>query len=69
MKVFTSIVASEICTIIPNSGEQQGFREIRSTIHILRQIAEKSSEYNTPKSCSFLTRLKVSGRVQLKNIQ
>jgi len=51
MKLFTGISKERLETEITNSEEQQGFRRNRSTtdaIFIMKQLKEKSIEFNTP---------------------
>lgn len=56
---------------MPISEEQQGFRRNRSTtdaLFILRQLVEKSLEYNSPAYLCFIDLTKAFDRVQLKDI-
>jgi len=64
MKLFTKI----ICDII---SEQQEFRKNRSTtdaIFIIRQIVEKSIEYEKPTYMCFIELSKAFDRVRLNEI-
>lgn len=69
MKLLTSILATELSSIVLLHEEQQVFR--RSTmdaIFILWQIAEKALEYYTPAYLCFIDLTKAFDRVKLEDI-
>jgi endonuclease/exonuclease/phosphatase family metal-dependent hydrolase len=71
LKLLTSILRDKMESIITNREEQQGFRSNRSTtdaIFILRQVREKSLEYNTPAFLCFVDLTKAFDRVKLKDV-
>lgn len=68
LKTFTKLILEELCKSIQIREEQQGFRKNRSTIDaifIVRQIAEKSREYNKPAYLCFVDMTKAFDRVRL----
>jgi len=70
-KLFTSILKGKIESLIPIREEQQGFRKNRSTldaIFIVRQIVEKSYEFNHPVFMCFVDLTKAFDRVQLNDV-
>lgn len=71
LKLLTKIIADKISSIMPIREEQQGFRRNRSTtdaLFILRQLVEKSLEYNTPAYLCFIDLTKAFDKVQLKDV-
>lgn len=71
MKLFTGILKERLETQITNKEEQQGFRRNRSTtdaIFIIKQLKEKSIEFNTPAYVCFIDLTKAFDRVRLYDI-
>jgi len=71
MNVFTGILKERLKTPITNREEQQGFRQNRSTtdaIFIIKQLKEKSIEFNTPAYVCFIDLTKAFDRVRLSDI-
>lgn len=71
MKLFTNTLKSIISNNIQLSEEQQGFRNNRSTtdaIFILRQIVEKSIEYDKPAYMCFIDLTKAFDRIRLNDV-
>jgi len=71
MKVFTGILKKRLETQLTNREEQQGFRRKRSTtdaIFIIKQLKEKSIEFNTPAYVCFIDLTKAFDRVRLSEI-
>lgn len=71
MKLFTKILTDIIQKYTNTSEEQQGFRKNRSTldaIYIIRQLIEKSIEYDKPVYMCFIDLTKAFDRVQLKDV-
>ena len=57
LKLFTKVILSKLLNYIQPREEQQGFRKNRSTtdaIFILRQIVEKSIQFNHPTYLCFV---------------
>jgi len=71
MKLFTGNLKERFETQITNREEQQGFRRNKSTtdaIFIIKQLKEKSIEFNTPAYVSFIDLTKAFDRVRLSDI-
>lgn len=71
LKLITKIITNKINSIISLSDEQQGFRTGRSctdAVFVIRQIAEKSIEYNIPAYMCFIDLEKAFDRVQLQDV-
>jgi len=71
MKLFTKIICCIISEQIPIMEEQQVFRQNRSTtdaIIIIRQIVEKSIEYEKPAYMCFIDLSKAFDRMRLNDI-
>jgi hypothetical protein len=70
-KVLTKILSTKIIERVGISEEQQGFYQNRSTvdaIFIIRQLAEKSIEFNKPPYTCFVDLKQAFDRVQLKDV-
>ena len=76
-KILTSnyrginLLSTSLKRLISLQDEQQGFRSGRSctdAVFALRQITEKSIEYNKPAYICFIDLIKAFDRVRLKNI-
>ena len=71
MKLLTKIITQHLSSTVSINEEQQGFRQNRSTIDaifILRQIIEKSIEFNKPAFLCFVDLTQAFDRVQLKDV-
>ena len=71
LKLTTKILTNIINSMITLSDEQQGFRTGRSctdAVFVMRQIMEKSIEYNRPAYLCFIDLEKAFDRVQLRDI-
>ena len=71
LKLLTKIITNKINGLISLQHEQQGFRSGRSctdAVFVLRQITEKSIEYNKPANICFIDLVKAFDQVQLKDI-
>jgi len=71
MKLFTNILKDEITTYVQMSDEQQGFRQNRSTtdaIFALRQVREKSIEYQVPAFLCFIDMTRAFDQVRLNDV-
>ena len=71
LKLLTKIITNKINGLISLQDEQQGFRSGRSctdAVFVLRQITEKSIEYNKPAYICFIDLVKAFDRVRLKDI-
>lgn len=70
-KLFTKILTNKISSQVNISEEQQGFRRNRSTvdaIFTLRQMIEKSIEFNKPMFTCFLDLTKAFDRIRLHDV-
>jgi hypothetical protein len=68
LKLTTKILTNKLSEIVDLEDEQQGFRAGRScvdAIFILKQIAEKSIEYNKPTYLRFIDLKKAFDRIIL----
>jgi hypothetical protein len=71
LKLFTNILRLKLERQIENRDEQQGFRRNRSTtdaIFMLRQVKEKSLEYNKTAYIVFIDLTKAFDRIQLEDV-
>ena len=72
IKLLTKIIIQHLSCTVSINEEQQGFRQNRSTIHstifILRQIIEKSIEFNKLAFLCFVHLTQAFDRVQLKDV-
>lgn len=71
LKLTTSIISDNILKMIQLQDEQQGFRRGRScvdAIFIIRQISEKSLEFNRPAFFCFIDLEKAFDRIRLKHV-
>lgn len=71
MKLFTSLIKDKLETQITGREEQQGFRRGRSVtdaIFVMKQIKEKSLEYNKPAYICFVDLSKAFDRVRLGDV-
>jgi hypothetical protein len=71
LKLFTKVILNKLLQYIEPREEQQGFRKNRSTtdaIFIVRQIAEKSIEFNHTAYMYFIDLTKAFDKVRLANI-
>lgn len=71
LKLTTKIITNKIGSIITLSDEQQGFRSGRSctdAVFVIRQIVEKSIEYNRPAYMCFIDLQKAFDRVKLGDV-
>ena len=71
LKLFTKVILSKLVTYIQPREEQQGFRKNRSTTDanfIIRQIIEKSIEFNNPAYLCFVDLTKAFDRVRLTDV-
>lgn len=71
LKLTTRIISNKINSITQISEEQQGFRSGRScndAVFVIRQIIEKSIEYNRPAFLCFVDLEKAFDRVQLQDV-
>lgn len=71
LKLLTKILSQNLTEQININEEQQGFRRNRSTvdaIFILRQIIEKSIEYNKPAFLCFVDLTQAFDRVKLRDV-
>ena len=72
LKLFTRVILSKLLTYVQPKEEQQGFRKNRSTtdaIFIMRQIVEKSIEFNNPAFLCFVDLKKAFDRVRLDDVE
>ena len=70
MKLIPKIITQHISSTVSINKEQQGFRQNRSTIDaifLLRQIIEKSIEFNKPACPYFVDLTEAFDIVQLKD--
>mgnify|MGYP000420915844 FL=1 len=70
-KLMTKVITNKLNSIISLSDEQQGFRSGRScvdAVFVLRQIVEKSIEYNKPAFLCFIDLTKAFDRVRIDDI-
>ena len=68
---MTNVITNKLNSIISLSDEQQGFRSGRScvdAVFVLRQIVEKSIEYNKPAYLCFIDLTKSFDRVRIDDI-
>lgn len=71
LKLTTKIISNKITSLTQISEEQQGFRTGRScndAIFVIRQINEKSIEYNRPAFLCLIDLEKAFDRVQLQDV-
>ncbi|XP_056636715.1 uncharacterized protein LOC130445195 [Diorhabda sublineata] len=71
LKLVTKVITNKINAITSLSKEQQSFRSGRScvdAVFILRQVVEKSIEYNKPAYLCFIDLQKAFDRIQLKDV-
>lgn len=71
LKLTTKIISNKITSLTQISEEQQGFRNGRScndAVFVIRQITEKSIEYNRPAFLCFIDLEKAFDRVQLQDV-
>ncbi|XP_045480919.1 uncharacterized protein LOC123685307 [Harmonia axyridis] len=71
LKLITKIITNKINNIIFLSDEQQGFRSGRSckdAVFVMRQIVEKSIQYNRPAYMCFVDLQKAFDRVQIQDV-
>lgn len=71
LKLTTKVITNKINDLTSLADEQQGFRSGRSctdAVFIIRQITEKSIEYNRPAYMCFIDLEKAFDRVQLRDV-
>ena len=71
LKITTKIIQNKLTEMIPLCEEQQGYRLGRScidAIFVVRQIVEKSLEFNKPAYLCFIDLEKAFDRLELKDI-
>ena len=71
LKLTTKIITAKINSLTSLTEEQQGFRSGRSctdAVFVIRQVTEKSIEYNKPAYMCFIDLEKAFDRVQLRDV-
>lgn len=71
LKLTTKIITNKINRVTSLADEQQGFRSGRSctdAVFVIRQVTEKSIEYNKPAFICFVDLERALNRVQLKDV-
>ena len=71
LKLTTKVITTKINDLTCLADEQQGFRSGRSctdAVFVIRQITEKSIEYNKPAYMCFIDLEKAFDRVQLRDV-